>query len=92
MTANEAAILIAGITAVPPTLVALFTLRQSKKNMHELRTVHLQINSRLGELLNETKRSAVVAGYEAGKHLTEEKTKAAQVGGRRRADRRTKHA
>lgn len=75
MTANEVAIAIAAITALPPTLAALFTLRQSKKNMTELRTVHLQINSRLSQLINEKTTASTVAGFEAGKHMTKEKRK-----------------
>jgi biopolymer transport protein ExbB/TolQ len=75
LTTAVTTIVAAVVAATPTTIAALAALRQGKKNMKELRTVHLQINSRLEDLLAETKTRATVVGVEAGKYMASEKRK-----------------
>ena len=47
-------IIIAAIAAIPPTLVALLSLRKSKQVEAQVEQVHITVNSRLTELLKAT--------------------------------------
>lgn len=53
-------ILVALISATPPTLMALLAYRESRKT-------HLTINSRMSELLEVTKSDALAQGKAEGK-------------------------
>ena len=66
-------IIIAIIAAIPPTLVALLTLRNSKKNAQAIQEVHLSINSRMDQLLEASKAASNAEGREEGR--AENKTK-----------------
>lgn len=78
-------VMIALLVAIPPTLVALAGLVNSIRNGGKLaqhaatlQAVHLQINSRMDELLAISKRAAhaegVIEGKEGEKGKTEGKT------------------
>jgi hypothetical protein len=58
-------IVIAAIAALPPTLVALLSLRKSKQNEAAIEQVHISINSRLTELLIATAAASRAEGRES---------------------------
>lgn len=52
---------------IPTTIVAVATLISSLRNKRRIDKLHLTINGRLNQLLEETRRSAHAEGYSAGK-------------------------
>lgn len=65
MTDSTTIILVAVIAAVPPTIVALLSLRATKE-------VHYLINSRMTELLKTTKSEANLQGRQEGREERKE--------------------
>lgn len=68
---NQTLVLVALITAVPPTLVALVGLilgmRGNRENKAAIQEVHYLINSRMTELLDVSKASSRAEGVLEGK-------------------------
>lgn len=62
-------VIVAAISAIPPTLMALLAWRESKK-------LHVTVNSRMDELLTVSKAVSKAEGKEAGK--IEERKEVAQ--------------
>lgn len=61
-------IIVALITAIPPTIVAYLAWRESRRT-------HLTVNSRMTELLEATKASSRAKGKEEGKKEEKEESK-----------------
>lgn len=60
-------ILIAFITAFPPTLAALLALKAGKENAKAIQNVHISIDGRMDELLKSTNRDSLQKGKEIGR-------------------------
>jgi len=65
---NYTLILVSIIAAIPPTLVAFLSLKESKKNASAIQEVHLSINSRMDELLKSAKGESKAEGREEGRN------------------------
>jgi len=59
-------IIVATITAVPPTIVASMAWRNSKKNTAKVDMLHATTNSRLDALIESTRALASLQGFAAG--------------------------
>jgi hypothetical protein len=59
-------VMIAAITAFPPSVLALLAWRKGIKNSKALQQVHVQIDGRLHQLIDATKKLAKAEGYKAG--------------------------
>ena len=59
---NITAIIIAVITATPPTIVALLSLKEVRKNKEAVKEIHVLINSRMNELLETATGEATLKG------------------------------
>ncbi len=57
---------IALIVAVPPTLVAVAALVSSLKNSSKLQALHIDLNSRLTQLMEASAKSERAMGHAAG--------------------------
>lgn len=64
-------IVVAMIVAIPPTLGALLAYFQSRKNTKALDEVHITLNSRLTQLLEQTGKAARAEGKAEGKKESE---------------------
>jgi Na+-translocating ferredoxin:NAD+ oxidoreductase RnfG subunit len=53
-------IIIALITAVPPTIVAGVAVMQAKQAKRQVNEIHLSVNSRMDELLKLTRKEATL--------------------------------
>jgi hypothetical protein len=61
-------IIIAIVSATPPTLVALLAWLTGKENARAIKDIHISINSRMTELLAATKGQATAEGKEIGRN------------------------
>ncbi len=68
-------VIIAMIVAIPPTFTALCGLGVSLINQRKLRTLHLQVNSRLDQLLISSKNLSHAEGMQAQRDLDKEHQK-----------------
>lgn len=59
---DETTIVVAFIASVPPTIAALVGLRASRRNGQKVDAIHVQMNSRLDELLAATRISSHAQG------------------------------
>jgi len=73
---DTSSIIVAIITALPPTLVAILALRNSRQTKVAIEEVHKTVNSRMSELLSATKGESHAEGMTAGK--LEEREEVAQ--------------
>lgn len=55
-------IVISIITAVPPTLAAIFAWMVARKNTRKIQEIHVSLNSRLSQLLDLTAASSHAQG------------------------------
>lgn len=59
-------VLVALIAGIPPTILALAAFVQGVRNGNQLHDLHLEINSRLTQLLEATAKAAHSEGFAAG--------------------------
>lgn len=64
---NWTLIIIALITTLPPTIMALLAWRGGNRNSKAIQEVHLSINSRMDELLKSSKAESKAEGKEEGR-------------------------
>jgi hypothetical protein len=64
---QNSAILVALITSIAPTIVAIIALMQVIKSKKAIQEVHLSINSRMTELLKSVRGEATAEGREIGR-------------------------
>lgn len=58
-------IILAGIAALPPTILAFAALRKASQAVADIQEVHISLNSRLSELLRATAAESYAEGVEA---------------------------
>lgn len=56
----------AAIATVPPTIFALAALRASKDNGKKVEELHLAVNSRLSQLIEQTQKASHAEGVAEG--------------------------
>lgn len=66
MDASTLQIICTLIAAIPPSAIALLAWLSSRKNKAAIQLVHLQINSRMDELLAASKQASRAEGVVAG--------------------------
>ena len=59
-------IIVAVVTATPPTLMAALAWKNSRRNSAAVKELHFSTNSRLDQLLESTRELAERKGYLAG--------------------------
>ena len=65
---NWTLIIVALITATPPTLMAFVAWRAGKRNAKAIQDVHISINSRMDKLLEANGDSKFAEGREEGRN------------------------
>jgi len=60
-------VIVAVITAIPPTIMAIMVLRKGDKNAEAIHEIHLSINSRMDQLLKASKAESLAEGRETGR-------------------------
>lgn len=68
---DKTLILVALVSAFPPTLVALLSLLNGRRNSKAIQEVHLSINSRMDQLLKSSKAQSKAEGIEQGRKENE---------------------
>ena len=61
MTTSDAVVL-ALIASVPPTITAIASLLSSMKNANAIKSLHMDVNGRIGQLLEMNKKESRAAG------------------------------
>lgn len=55
-------LMVAMLVAIPPTVLAAFSLWSSIQNSKQLRSIHIEVNDRLSQLLKKSEEAAHAKG------------------------------